>query len=213
MLKYIVAGIVVVLAWAAWLFIPGMEPFWFVPVGVTILAIAVLAAIVIARKIRARRAARELEKALAAQAAEQARSARPDMQAEILQMQQEFQKAIGALKTSKLARGGENALYALPWYLFVGPPGAGKGTQAKILVETLGIPQISTGDMMRSERASGSDLGQKFDSYMKDGKLVPDALVLELFEKRLKQSDASDGAIFDGFPRTVAQAEALEAGT
>ena len=77
-------------------------------------------------------------------------------------------------------------------------------------METLGIPQSSTGDMMRSERASGSDLGQKFDSYMKDGKLVPDALVLELFEKRLKQSDASDGAIFDGFPRTVAQAEALD---
>ena len=94
--------------------------------------------------------------------------------------------------------------------ILFGPPGAGKGTQAKILVETLGIPQISTGDMMRSERASGSDLGQKFDSYMKDGKLVPDALVLELFEKRLKQSDASDGAIFDGFPRTVAQAEALD---
>ncbi|GAB5544727.1 MAG: type VI secretion system membrane subunit TssM [Sandaracinaceae bacterium] len=142
MLKYIVAGIVVVLAWAAWLFIPGMEPFWFVPVGVTILAIAVLAAIVIARKIRARRAARELEKALAAQAAEQARSARPDMQAEILQMQQEFQKAIGALKTSKLARGGENALYALPWQLIVGPPGAGKTTALRN--SGLQFPYMST---------------------------------------------------------------------
>ena len=94
--------------------------------------------------------------------------------------------------------------------ILFGPPGAGKGTQAKILVEQLGIPQISTGDMMRAERASGSELGQKFDSYMKDGKLVPDALVLELFENRLKESDAANGAIFDGFPRTVAQADALD---
>jgi adenylate kinase len=95
--------------------------------------------------------------------------------------------------------------------LLFGPPGAGKGTQAKMLLEALGIPQISTGDMMRAERASGSDLGKKFDEFMSQGKLVPDALVLALIEKRLKEPDAANGAIFDGFPRTVAQAEALDA--
>ena len=95
--------------------------------------------------------------------------------------------------------------------LLFGPPGAGKGTQAKRLVEAYGIPQISTGDMMRAERSSGSELGQKFDEYMSAGALVPDSLVLELFGKRLHQDDAKNGAIFDGFPRTVAQAQALDA--
>ena len=95
--------------------------------------------------------------------------------------------------------------------ILFGPAGAGKGTQAKILVETLGIPQISTGDMMREERKSGSELGQRFEHFMTKGQLVPDELVLELFAQRLAQPDAEDGAIFDGFPRTVAQAEALDA--
>lgn len=95
--------------------------------------------------------------------------------------------------------------------ILFGPPGAGKGTQAKRLVDLLGVPQISTGDIMRAERASGSELGQKFDSYMKEGKLVPDELVAELIEKRLKQEDAKNGAIFDGYPRTVPQAEVLDA--
>jgi adenylate kinase len=95
--------------------------------------------------------------------------------------------------------------------ILFGPPGAGKGTQAKILVERLGIPQISTGDMMRAERASGSELGKKFDDYMTKGLLVPDELVLELFQQRLSQPDAKGGAIFDGFPRTLPQAEALDA--
>jgi len=94
--------------------------------------------------------------------------------------------------------------------LLFGPPGAGKGTQAKFLIEFLGIPQISTGDMMRAERKSGSELGQKFDEYMSAGKLVPDSLVLDLIKKRLTQSDAKSGAIFDGYPRTVAQAVALD---
>lgn len=95
--------------------------------------------------------------------------------------------------------------------ILFGPPGAGKGTQAKILVEKLGIPQISTGDLMRAERKSGSELGKKFEQYMTKGLLVPDELVLELFEQRLGQPDAAEGAIFDGFPRTVPQAEALDA--
>lgn len=95
--------------------------------------------------------------------------------------------------------------------LLFGPPGAGKGTQAKFLIESLKIPQIATGDMMRAARKSGSELGKKFDEYMSAGKLVPDELVLELIEDRLKQDDAKGGAIFDGFPRTVGQAEALDA--
>ena len=91
-----------------------------------------------------------------------------------------------------------------------GPPGAGKGTQAKRLTEILAVPQISTGDMMRSERSSGSDLGKRFDSYMSQGLLVPDAMVLELVELRLKKADAAKGAIFDGYPRTTTQAESLD---
>jgi adenylate kinase len=95
--------------------------------------------------------------------------------------------------------------------ILFGPPGAGKGTQAKLLVEKLGVPQISTGDMMRAERASGSALGKQFEDYMQKGLLVPDGLVLELFRQRLEQPDAANGAIFDGFPRTLAQAAALDA--
>ena len=91
-----------------------------------------------------------------------------------------------------------------------GPPGAGKGTQAKRLVNMLGIPQISTGDMMRAERAAGTDIGLRFEHYMSQGLLVPDELVLELFAQRLAQPDAKNGAIFDGYPRTAAQAEALD---
>jgi adenylate kinase len=91
-----------------------------------------------------------------------------------------------------------------------GPPGAGKGTQAKRLVDLLKIPQISTGDMMRAERASGSELGKRFDHFMSQGLLVPDDLVLELIAERLTQPDSKNGAIFDGYPRTVAQAEAFD---
>jgi adenylate kinase len=91
-----------------------------------------------------------------------------------------------------------------------GPPGAGKGTQATRLVEMLGVPQISTGDMMRAERASGSELGKKFDEFMQLGKLVPDGMVGELIKKRLTAADAQNGAIFDGYPRTPAQAQLLD---
>ena len=91
-----------------------------------------------------------------------------------------------------------------------GPPGAGKGTQAKRLVDLLGIPQVSTGDIMRAERAAGSELGQRFDSFMSQGLLVPDELVLELIEQRLHHEDCARGAIFDGYPRTVAQAESFD---
>ncbi len=91
-----------------------------------------------------------------------------------------------------------------------GPPGAGKGTQAQRLSSRLGIPQISTGDLMRAERKAGTDIGRRFDEYMREGRLVPDELVGELLRKRLDQADAQGGAIFDGYPRTVPQAELLE---
>ena len=91
-----------------------------------------------------------------------------------------------------------------------GPPGAGKGTQAKRLTEILSAPQISTGDLMRAERERGTELGKKFDSFMSQGLLVPDDLVLALFRQRLAQPDAKNGAIFDGYPRTVPQAESLD---
>ncbi|HEY6877625.1 MAG TPA: adenylate kinase [Polyangiales bacterium] len=91
-----------------------------------------------------------------------------------------------------------------------GPPGAGKGTQAKRLVGLLKVPQISTGDIMRAERAAGTELGKKFDHYMSQGLLVPDELVLDLLGKRLGEADTANGAIFDGYPRTVAQAQAFD---
>jgi adenylate kinase len=94
--------------------------------------------------------------------------------------------------------------------ILFGPPGAGKGTQAKRLTNALNIPQISTGDMMRAERASGSELGKQFDHYMSQGLLVPDELTSTLLKQRLDKPDAALGAIFDGYPRTVPQAQALD---
>jgi adenylate kinase len=94
--------------------------------------------------------------------------------------------------------------------ILFGPAGAGKGTQAKFLVDRFALPQVSTGEMMRAERASGSDLGKKFDSFMTQGLLVPDELVIELLAQRIRQADAAKGVIFDGYPRTIAQAVALD---
>jgi adenylate kinase len=94
--------------------------------------------------------------------------------------------------------------------LLLGPPGAGKGTQAQLLVERLGIPQISTGDMLRAAVAAGSEVGRQAKSYMDAGKLVPDAVVIGVAEQRLGRPDAKQGFILDGFPRTAAQAEALD---
>jgi adenylate kinase len=95
--------------------------------------------------------------------------------------------------------------------ILFGPPAAGKGTQAKRLVDTRGMVQLSTGDMLRAAIASGSELGQRVKGIMERGELVSDAIVIELIEDRLAEADAAGGAIFDGFPRTVAQAEALDA--
>lgn len=97
--------------------------------------------------------------------------------------------------------------------LLLGQPGAGKGTQARFLVQKYDIPQISTGDMLRAAVNSGSPLGREAKDYMERGALVPDPLVIALVKERVKQPDAANGYIIDGFPRTIAQAEALrEAG-
>jgi adenylate kinase len=92
-----------------------------------------------------------------------------------------------------------------------GPPGAGKGTQAKILTETRGLPQLSTGDMLRAAVAAGSPLGQQVRAILEKGELVPDALVIGIIGQRYDQPDCAKGAVFDGFPRTIPQAEALDA--
>lgn len=94
--------------------------------------------------------------------------------------------------------------------IFLGPPGAGKGTQAKMLIERYGIPQISTGDILRAAVKEGTPMGKKAKEYMDAGKLVPDEVVIGIMQDRLKESDCERGFILDGFPRTVAQAEALE---
>ena len=93
--------------------------------------------------------------------------------------------------------------------ILLGPPGAGKGTQAKRLVELLGIPQISTGDMLRAAVADRTELGLKAREFMDAGKLVPDEVVIGLVEDRLEKEDCKNGFMLDGFPRTGAQAETL----
>lgn len=94
--------------------------------------------------------------------------------------------------------------------VLLGPPGAGKGTQAVRLAERYGVPHVSTGDILRFAVAWKTDIGNRAKSFMDDGELVPDELVLELLKLRLAQEDARDGFVMDGFPRTLAQAEELE---
>lgn len=93
--------------------------------------------------------------------------------------------------------------------IFLGPPGAGKGTQAKLLSNYIGIPQISTGDILRAAVRDESPMGIRAKSYMDSGALVPDEVVIGIVEERLTQCDCGKGFILDGFPRTVAQAESL----
>ena len=95
--------------------------------------------------------------------------------------------------------------------ILFGPPAAGKGTQAKRLVEQRGMVQLSTGDMLRAAIASGSELGQTVKDVLARGDLVTDEIVIALIKERLPEAESAGGAIFDGFPRTVAQAEALDA--
>jgi adenylate kinase len=94
--------------------------------------------------------------------------------------------------------------------ILLGPPGCGKGTQAKMLMEHYQTPQISTGDILRAAVANQTPLGKKAKEFMDKGELVPDNLVVQIVEARLKESDCRKGFILDGFPRTVAQAEALD---
>ena len=94
--------------------------------------------------------------------------------------------------------------------ILFGAPGAGKGTQSAYLIETYHIPPIATGEMLRAQRRAGTRLGQQVTGYMDRGELVPDALMIDIIRERLQQADARNGFILDGFPRTVAQAQALD---
>lgn len=94
--------------------------------------------------------------------------------------------------------------------ILLGPPGGGKGTQAKRIVEKYGIPHIATGDILREAVAKGTELGKKAKEYMDRGELVPDEIVIGIVKERLKQPDCEKGFLLDGFPRTIKQAEALD---
>lgn len=97
--------------------------------------------------------------------------------------------------------------------ILLGPPGTGKGTQAKYLVEHYKIPQISTGDILRQAVKEGTDLGKQAKEFMDKGTLVPDEVIIGIIKERIQQDDCAHGFIFDGFPRTIPQAEALESFT
>lgn len=94
--------------------------------------------------------------------------------------------------------------------VLLGPPGAGKGTQAVLLAEQFDVPHVSTGDILRRHVSDKSELGRKAERYIRAGKLVPDKLVIEMVRKRLRQRDARKGFILDGFPRTLEQSKALD---
>jgi adenylate kinase len=97
------------------------------------------------------------------------------------------------------------------YVVLLGPPGTGKGTQAKLIAEKLGLAHVSTGDIFREHVAAGTPLGQQVKAYMDRGELVPDHLTIRMLQERIKQPDARPGAVLDGYPRTLEQAEALDA--
>lgn len=90
-----------------------------------------------------------------------------------------------------------------------GPPGAGKGTQAERIMDATGLPQVSTGDMLRAAVKAGTETGMVAKGYMESGQLVPDGVIIDLIKERILEPDAKNGVMFDGFPRTIPQAEAL----
>jgi adenylate kinase len=94
--------------------------------------------------------------------------------------------------------------------VFIGPPGAGKGTQAQRLVDTFDMAHLSTGDMLRAARDAQTEVGKKAEQFMSAGQLVPDAIIVAIIAERLEAPDCSKGYLLDGFPRTIAQAEALD---
>ncbi len=110
------------------------------------------------------------------------------------------------IDTADLRQAGRHRIVAI----LLGPPGSGKGTQARELVETFEVPHISTGDILRSNVAQGSELGEQARSYMESGELVPDGLIVDIIADRIGEPDATAGFLLDGFPRTIAQAVALE---
>ncbi|MDZ7615683.1 MAG: adenylate kinase [Patescibacteria group bacterium] len=95
--------------------------------------------------------------------------------------------------------------------VFIGPPGAGKGTQAERIVAKYGLAHLSTGDMLRAARDAKTAVGVEAEKYMSAGQLVPDAIIVDIIRERLEQSDCQKGYLLDGFPRTIAQAESLDA--
>ena len=99
----------------------------------------------------------------------------------------------------------------MKYYILFGPPGAGKGTHAGVVTETCKIPHISTGDMFRAAIKNGTPVGLEAKSYMDKGELVPDSVVCKMVEERISEADCSNGFLLDGFPRTMAQAKALDA--
>lgn len=138
MLKYLIALIVIVAAWLTWWLMQTL-PLW-APIAITSVAVLVVFAIWLFGRIRAAKAARDLENALSEQASFQAQNARPDLQPQLEEIQAEFDKAVGALKSSKLGHGRRDALYVLPWYLIIGPSGCGKTTA--ILNSDLQLPHV-----------------------------------------------------------------------
>ncbi|MBI2935435.1 MAG: adenylate kinase [Chloroflexi bacterium] len=94
--------------------------------------------------------------------------------------------------------------------VLMGPPGAGKGTQAKDLAQSLGVPHVASGDLLREHRAAGTELGRKANTYMERGLLVPDEVVIKMMHERLSSQDCQQGFVLDGFPRTLQQAQALD---
>lgn len=94
--------------------------------------------------------------------------------------------------------------------VFIGPPGAGKGTQAQRLVQYLGMVHLSTGEMLRQASAAGTEVGKMAEQYLSSGQLIPDAIIVKIVDQRLEQPDCNAGCLFDGFPRTLSQARSLD---